>query len=405
MSSPLRKRSRVSSSDRGMLSEILKSVKSLDERLKSVENERRSSCRNRRSMSRRRDRSRRRRLSSSSRDSGSGRSGRFSRSRKRKTHRVRRPILPSSSDWSQSQGSCEREREEGRGAAQPSSAGQGENVIGDVDLVSTRDLQPIAVDIEQDSDVQVSINREFQALLGDEDVSPTLFAPSLHGDIASRWDVILRKGMDLENRKTLIAKYAPPQNCQNILPPNLNPHVKAALSESNVRRDDRLVNLQKQVGAGIAAVGKVLSILYERGKEADKENILALGDAGRLLADVHFQETMSRRDLVLLNINKDLKDTLSNSPPDEWLFGGNLEEVIKAKKAIDVSSQQLKSKKVVRKPLQPLRTQHLNSVRPLRSSIRGSYRSGQQPRQAPRQKVQSQFRRKPDQWQSRDRRL
>ncbi|XP_050505216.1 uncharacterized protein LOC126883607 [Diabrotica virgifera virgifera] len=263
----------------------------------------------------------------------------------------------------------------------------------DVHMISENDLHPVG-----GMDLQEPPNKQLQALLGDECETPILFAPSLHNDIASRWNVILRKGLDLDKRKEVIAKYAPPENCKNVLPPNLNLHVKGALTDSNERRDARLSSLQSQVGAGIAAIGKVLSSLYEKGEERDKENIQALSDAGRILADVHYQETISRRDLVLLNINKDLRDTLSESPPDEWLFGGNLEEAIKAKKTIDISSQQLRSKKGVRKPL--IKNQSLNSARPLRLSNRGAYRSGPpQPRQAPRPRTQ--FRKKPDHWQMR----
>lgn len=260
-------------------------------------------------------------------------------------------------------------------------------------------LQPSIMDMGLGIEVQAPPNRDLQSLLGDEGAVPTLFAPPLHDDIATRWDVILRKGLDSDKRAEVILRYAPPENCKNIIPPNLNLHVKGALSESNEKRDARLANLQKQVGAGVAAIGKVLSSLYQKGEEGDRENIQALSDAGRLLADVHYQETLSRRDLVLLNINKDLKDTLSNSPPDEWLFGANLEEVIKAKKTIDLSSQQLKTKKVVKKPFQSVVSKHLNYNRPFRSN-RGAYRSGQQPRQAPRAKIQS--RKKQDQWRYRD---
>ncbi|XP_050512905.1 uncharacterized protein LOC126888594 [Diabrotica virgifera virgifera] len=301
---------RHSSTDQDVLSEILRSVKSFDIRLKQIENERRSPHRSRsRHRSKTwRNRSFSRRLNSSDSSGGSGARTyhRDDRERvRRKGSRHRRRVLPTSSS-SNSSRSPSRVRGD---LAQPNVNKHLVEVVDDVHMISENDLHPVG-----GMDLQEPPNKQLQALLGDECETPILFAPSLHNDIASRWNVILRKG---------------------------------ALTDSNERRDARLSSLQSQVGAGIAAIGKVLSSLYEKGEERDKENIQALSDAGRILADVHYQETISRRDLVLLNINKDLRDTLSESPPDEWLFGGNLEEAIKAKKTIDISSQQLRSKKGV----------------------------------------------------------
>ncbi|KAJ8970936.1 hypothetical protein NQ317_016745 [Molorchus minor] len=39
-----------------------------------------------------------------------------------------------------------------------------------------------------------------------------------------------------------------------------------------------------------------------------------LNDIGRLLSDVHHSESISRRELIALNLNKDLKDTLTDIP-------------------------------------------------------------------------------------------
>lgn len=39
-----------------------------------------------------------------------------------------------------------------------------------------------------------------------------------------------------------------------------------------------------------------------------------LGNAGRLLRDVHFSKIKSKRKLVSINLNKDLNETLLNIP-------------------------------------------------------------------------------------------
>ncbi|CAH1969169.1 unnamed protein product [Acanthoscelides obtectus] len=71
-----------------------------------------------------------------------------------------------------------------------------------------------------------------------------------------------------------------------------------------------------------------------------------LSDAGRLLSDVHHTLSVSRKELAILNLNKEWKETLIDSPVDEWLFGEDLEERLKAAKSLQFSSKQLKIKSI-----------------------------------------------------------
>lgn len=118
--------------------------------------------------------------------------------------------------------------------------------------------------------------------------------------------------------------------------------VAAAVTEAISRRDDRLSLLQAQVGACLAALGKVTTLHLEAEGGGDLTYLQILNDAGRLLSDVHHSQSTSRRELVALNLNKELKDTLSNAPIDGWLFGDNLDDRVKATKNIERSGQALK---------------------------------------------------------------
>lgn len=93
-----------------------------------------------------------------------------------------------------------------------------------------------------------------------------------------------------------------------------------------------------------------------------------LSDAGRLLSDIHHSETVSRRELVTMNLNKDWKDTLSESPMDEWLFGTDLEERLKTAKSLQATSKQLKP---TRTPLKKA-----NFTKPLNSRSPSKYQQG-----------------------------
>ena len=86
----------------------------------------------------------------------------------------------------------------------------------------------------------------------------------------------------------------------------------------------------------------------------------------RLLADSIHDETVIRRSLILASINISIKDTLSSSTADEFLFGNKLSDNLKSAKIIEQSAQDLRAQK----------TSHLRSTKnfkgPSRSQTRAS---------------------------------
>lgn len=163
--------------------------------------------------------------------------------------------------------------------------------------------------------------------------------------MAARWENILKNGLLDETRKELIIKYPPPDNCVLLSAPKVNPEVKVAVPPQTLRRDDRLATRQSQIGASLAAIGATITLLLKKGGGENTQHIAMLCDAGRLLADVHHSETDSRRDLLSINLNKSLKDTLHNVCVDGLLFGGNLEERVKTSKELEKSGALLKQDK------------------------------------------------------------
>lgn len=106
-----------------------------------------------------------------------------------------------------------------------------------------------------------------------------------------------------------------------IKPPLINPEVKIAISESIIRRDERLSQVQHQIAAGLSAIGLALTrMLDKQAVEGNKEDIQLLSDAGRLLANVNSESPRSRRELIALNLNKELKETSIS----KLLFGNDL---------------------------------------------------------------------------------
>lgn len=220
----------------------------------------------------------------------------------------------------------------------------------------------------------------------------------VHANIASRWENILKQGLDGDTRSNLLGKYPPIGNCPLVEAPKLNLEVKASINELVLRRDARLGAIQNQIGASLGAIGKALTILVGQEKEGVAGNIRLielLSDAGRLLADVHQSETEARRALVASNLNKKVKDTLINTSRDEWLFGKNLSDRVKDAKALEKSSSDFKTEVQKRKYVGTNSGRgSLNSKRPSRQSP-NNYRQGGRKHQPQKRSNQSTYNRKP----------
>lgn len=191
------------------------------------------------------------------------------------------------------------------------------------------------------------LNADVLSLLGAEVVTDVPYSPPIHQDVGDRWLHIIKLGLDEEGRTELIKKYPSPENAKHFGVPKLNPLVKHAAVELVIKRDERLSRQQAQISASLSAISKTITFLLNKEEggansgDDSKEIIEHLGDTGRLLADIHHTFSMSRRDLVSLNLNKDLKDPLMDSPVDEWLFGEDLNERLKTAKDLQASSKQL----------------------------------------------------------------
>ncbi|CAH2008590.1 unnamed protein product [Acanthoscelides obtectus] len=101
------------------------------------------------------------------------------------------------------------------------------------------------------------------------------------------------------------------------------------------------------MGAALVAIGKAPRILLEKGEGAHTRVLVeCLSDAGRLISDIHHEESTCRRNLVSVSVDKQLRGTLSNVSVDGWLFGQNLGNRVKAAREMEKLSSNLKPKAV-----------------------------------------------------------
>lgn len=186
-----------------------------------------------------------------------------------------------------------------------------------------------------------------------------LYGPELLPSIVTRWEAILKKGLDKDDRKNLIKKYPPPVNSKMLTAPKLNPEASAASSETVLKRDKAIEIKQNQVSCAISALGLALNKLCISGTDS-KETIGLISDAARLLCDYHHTESVTRKNFILTSLDKSTREGVKDTNIDEWLFGTDFADKLKACKAIQKSGQDLRGATSKNKTFHKVQG-HLNS--------------------------------------------
>ncbi|KAL0869904.1 hypothetical protein ABMA27_006103 [Loxostege sticticalis] len=190
----------------------------------------------------------------------------------------------------------------------------------------------------------LTLDPDILQLLGEDPTNQRNYGDSLHKDIASRWTHILVNGLSKETQMELMKCYLPPENCPSMKAPKLNLEIKAALSDVNIKKDLYSQSKQNQLASSLAAIGRALNWALSSNNTVPQDIIKSLSDAGRLVCDSHYKESLSRRYAALTTLNKSIKDTVKNTNIDEHLFGSALSEHIKTSKAINKTGFEIKQK-------------------------------------------------------------
>ncbi|KAI5642503.1 hypothetical protein NE865_05530 [Phthorimaea operculella] len=213
-----------------------------------------------------------------------------------------------------------------------------------------------------DSDMEEEGSKENQEEM-QETPNPKPKKPILRTEIAERWQEILEKGLKKEEKEELTKLNPPFENCPKMVAPKLNKEVGAALNDNGKKRDALIELRQKQMSTSLSCLGKALQLCIKSTMDNKLDIIKKLNDSSRLLCDAMYLDTRGRRTLVLSSINKNLKDSLLETEPNEFLFGDNLTDKIKTAKAVQKSGKELKTfsdeKKQKKKP-EPEKKKSLN---------------------------------------------
>lgn len=200
--------------------------------------------------------------------------------------------------------------------------------------------EEVTIEAEIDDNPNQALPADILTLLGDAPKESPM-GKDIHTDIATRMKVVLCEGLKKEQKDKLIEEYPIPGNCQFFKAPILNPEVKAAVSEILHKKDASLAARQEQIGIVLSALTTTMDIIIS--KKFDTTLVLKhVSNACRLLCDSHYMDAKIRRNFLISSLNNKLKDTLKESKPEKYLFGDALHEHIKATKAINRSSLDLK---------------------------------------------------------------
>lgn len=187
----------------------------------------------------------------------------------------------------------------------------------------------------------LQLDNEVLEILGEDPTVPKVVGKDILPALGIRLEHIATTGLTSELRKELLSKYALPSNCPLLGAPSLNPEVKAAITESVLKRDQSIEGKQKQLAIAISCVTEAITPLMTHDKK-DPHQLQLLMDAVRMLCDIQYKHTSIRRGLLMNNLKKDLKDQIQGTKVDSFLFGHNFADNLKTAKAISKSGAELK---------------------------------------------------------------
>lgn len=174
----------------------------------------------------------------------------------------------------------------------------------------------------------------FKALLGEDPTKSKARKMQIHSQLRSRWQHYALNGLSKEERDEALQKYEIPEDLEA---PLLNEQIQTRISDRLVRKDGYRLEIQKSTSAAMTALGAALTMMdtpEEDGFE-DDDILECLIDAGKLLADMQFKQSESRKMGIMPRLSKPFQEILKKSKSDKFLFGKDLSAKIKDLKDSD----------------------------------------------------------------------
>uniref|UniRef100_A0A2A4JDN5 Uncharacterized protein n=1 Tax=Heliothis virescens TaxID=7102 RepID=A0A2A4JDN5_HELVI len=146
------------------------------------------------------------------------------------------------------------------------------------------------------------------------------YGPDIHLELVKRVEGILTKGLKQETKDELTKKYLVPANVKLLDAPKLNKESEGLLSDAMKARDKLVQDRQQQMGIATAALLCATDTLIKG--DVDKIKLIStITDVTRLLTDLHYQDTVTRKKLVIPSLDKNVGKTVEHQDRDGYLFG------------------------------------------------------------------------------------
>ncbi|XP_063622390.1 uncharacterized protein LOC134794510 [Cydia splendana] len=244
--------------------------------------------------------------------------------------------------------------------------------VEDTPLLDTQ-IAPPSQPVELSEETgDVILDNTLLEILGEDPSLIQQYGKEIQNDLAKRLQHIATNGLAKEVSKELYDRYLPPSNCPLIDAPELNPEIKAAVSDTVIKRDKAIESKQKQLGRAISCIAEALTNLMSK-EDKDAPVIKLLMDACRLISDNQNQDSVTRRNFILYNLKKDMKEQIQKTNIDKMLFGSELAETLKTAKSISKSGADLKlptsSNKVSGPKNKPYTPQQYTGAQPKRNNL------------------------------------
>ncbi|XP_023310876.1 uncharacterized protein LOC111691781 isoform X1 [Anoplophora glabripennis] len=201
------------------------------------------------------------------------------------------------------------------------------------------------------------LDEEVLKCLGEDPENAKTEKVELHKALSPRWQHMLTKGISKDNKLELLAKYPVPSNCGGLQTPTLNPEIAQAVSDISLKKDKYQVIMQSQLGAGITALGKAITMVLVDESDLAKSLVPILSESGKLLTDLFHSFSVQRKSFLTPQLNPLAMNIAKTSSIDIQLFGADFGERLKAAKEIEKSSKDLKGNKASTFASNPRRTE------------------------------------------------
>lgn len=218
------------------------------------------------------------------------------------------------------------------------------------------------------------VPQEILLILGEAKHMEETLGSNIPVEISERWGRILVNGLTKEQKESLLSKTLIPGNFLLAKAPKLNAEVAAVLNEPTKNRDKRLEKMQNQLGSSIAGLANLTAkLLFE---DLGKMEIIKLiAEVNQILLDLHYEETLNRRRLIIPMLDKSFITIIQGVKREKFLFGDNLTENIKNTKSLEKSSLEIKKPNPFQQPT-PRRPNTANTQGNARAPLRQTSRQG-----------------------------